>query len=110
MHMNRWRAAQTLLAAALVTSCTIQNPTTPSPEPSLTPQGTASPTPSLTPTLVPPVEVPLAVVTGFTNLKAVTTVAEAHAARGAGTLIQACDVVAGVDPAPRCLPAADITA
>ena len=110
MHMNRWRAARILLAAALVTSCTVQNPTTPSPEISSTPQPTASPTPSLTPTPVPPVEVPLAVVTGFTNLKEATTVAEVDAARAAGTLIQPCELVAGVDPAPRCLPAAEITA
>src|ERR671919_534269 len=110
MHMNRWRAARILLAAALVTSCTVQNPTTPSPEISSTPQPTASPTPSLTPTPVPPVEVPLAVVTGFTNLKEATTGAEVDAARAAGTLIQPCELVAGVDPAPRCLPAAEITA
>ena len=67
---------------------------------------TAPPTPSAT--AVPIVEVPLAVVTGYTNVLASITAAEVDAAIESDTVIQACEVVEAVDPVPRCLPAADI--
>jgi capsule synthesis protein PGA_cap len=54
------------------------------------------------------VEVPLAMVTGYTNLKSDITAAEVQAAIDANTLIQDCELFTAVDPAPRCLPATEI--
>jgi hypothetical protein len=53
--------------------------------------------------------VPLAVVTGYTNLKSDITAAEVDAAIAGGTLIQPCEANAA-EPAPGCMPAADIPA
>ena len=56
---------------------------------------------------MPEVEVPLAVVTGYTNPRAAITVAEVEAAVEAATIVQPCEVV---EPAPSCLPADEIAA
>ena len=53
---------------------------------------------------------PLAVVTGFTNLTSDITAAEVQAAIDADTLIQNCELFTAVNPVPRCLPATEITA
>jgi hypothetical protein len=60
------------------------------------------------PTPIPEVEVALAVVTGYTNLKSDITAAEVQAAIDADTLIQDCELFTAANPGPRCLPAADI--
>jgi len=54
--------------------------------------------------------VPLAVVTGYTNLKSEITAAEVQAAIGADTLIQDCELFTAINPVPRCLPAGEILA
>lgn len=96
-----------LLVLLVLSACTLlETPATPSPSgsadaaPSATaaePTGTPSPTPE------PDVEVPLAVVTGYTNLKSDITADEVDAAIAADTLIQNCELHAAVDPLPRCL-------
>ena len=53
---------------------------------------------------------PLAVVTGYTNVQASITRAEVDAAVEADTIIQACELVTTADPAPRCLDAVAIVA
>lgn len=70
----------------------------------------ATPTESPSPTPEPAVEVPLAVVTGYTNLKSDITAAEVDAAATANTLINTCtSMPLGVaDPEPRCLDADEI--
>ena len=108
--MRNTRAA--LLAALLVLSaCTGLEPTPSGTLPSS--EGTDTTPPSATatpePTPVPEVEVPLAVVTGYTNLKSSITAAEVDAAIAAGNLIQPCEASAA-EPPPGCLPAADIAA
>jgi hypothetical protein len=77
-----------LLAALVVTSACgmIQPAATPAPTPEPTPTPTPSPTP------VPDVSVPLAVVTGYTNLKSKITAEEVEATRSALTLIQPCEM------------------
>ena len=79
------------------------------------PGGIAAPEPSRqatpSPTPVPTVDVPLAVVTGYTNAPASITRAEVDAMLQAGdVLIQACEFFTAVNPVPRCLPAAEIVA
>jgi len=74
--------------------------------PSATPTDEPTPTPTTTP--LPDVDVPLAVVTGYTNATASVTAAEVTAAIDADTIIQVCELFAAVNPVPRCLPATDI--
>jgi poly-gamma-glutamate capsule biosynthesis protein CapA/YwtB (metallophosphatase superfamily) len=69
---------------------------------------TAAPTATPVPTPPPDVEIPVAVVTGYTNLKSVITAAEVTAATDAGTVVHPCEAVESQQPAPRCLPAAEI--
>jgi poly-gamma-glutamate capsule biosynthesis protein CapA/YwtB (metallophosphatase superfamily) len=110
--MRASRAAA--LAALLLTiaGCTSAAPTPPAsvpaslPGPIATPEPTPEPTP--TPTPVPEVEVPLAVVTGYTNPKASITEAEVEAAMDADTFIQLCDLLTAVNPVPRCLFATEV--
>ncbi|MGH2429604.1 MAG: CapA family protein [Candidatus Limnocylindria bacterium] len=114
MPMHRWRPGAALLATLLaLAACSSEQPT---PSASVQPQApSAEPTPAATPTATPEptpepeVEIPLAVVTGFTNLKADITGVEVEAARQADGIIQACELVTAGDPAPRCLAAAEIT-
>jgi Bacterial capsule synthesis protein PGA_cap len=101
--------AAAIAAVLFVTACTAvqqtpsANPTSPTAGSSEPPAPTATPTP----TVAPDVEVPLAVVTGYTNLKSDITAADVEAARDAGTLIQPCEA----DPSVAgCLPAAEIVA
>jgi len=74
--------------------------------PSAPPTATATPAP----TPVAEVEVPLAVVTGYTNLKDDITADEVQALLDADTLIQNCELFDDADAAPRCLPATEIEA
>jgi len=103
----RRRHGALLVALALVaTACSSASPT---PQPTASPSPTPEPTPIPTPTPIPEVEVPLAVVTGFTNLKSEITAAQVDAARATDTLIQPCEPLTAINP-PRCLPAVEITA
>jgi len=76
--------------------------------PSATPSPTSTPTPEPTPTRAPDVEVPLAVVTGYTNTRASVTAAEVEAGVEADTMIQACELFSAMNPVPRCLDATEI--
>ena len=108
------RAHGLLLALAIgVASCSQALPT---PTAIPTPTATPSPAPSPSPTAVPPVQFPLAVVTGITNLKAWVTSAELASAAEAGTLVIPCAVtviapavIAAAPPSP-CIPADEIAA
>ena len=101
-----------LAALLLLTACLSTEPSpsaTPGPTPpAATEAPTATPTPSPSPTPIPEVEVPLAVVTGYTNPTASVTVAEVEAARDADTIIQACELFTAINPVPRCLGADEI--
>ncbi|HEX7195410.1 MAG TPA: CapA family protein [Candidatus Limnocylindria bacterium] len=106
---NRAAALAALLLAVSACTSTQPQPSTSVPaSPTPTPAPTAEPTPEPTPTPEPLVEVPLAVVTGYTNALASTTEAEVDAAIAADTIIQACELFTAVNPVPRCLDAADI--
>jgi poly-gamma-glutamate capsule biosynthesis protein CapA/YwtB (metallophosphatase superfamily) len=78
MHITRRTAAVLLILAGCGSSP--PSPSAPAASPLPDPTPTPSPTATPTPTLVPQVEVPLAVVTGFTNLKATITLDELSAA------------------------------
>ena len=103
-----------LVSAMLLLSACLSDQPSPSASPISTPSEAATPTPSPTatpspsPTPVPEVEVPLAVVTGYTNPTAAITEAAVDAAMDAATLIQLCDLLTAVDPVPRCLMADEI--
>jgi len=73
-------------------------------------QATPGPTPEATPTPTPapPVDIPLAVVTGYTNPMASITEAEVEAAIQADTIMQACEFFGAANPMSRCLLGADI--
>ena len=87
------------LACLLLAACTVATTPTASPAPS-GPVATATPapTPSPSPTPVAPIDVPLAVVTGITNLKSAITVDELVALADAGQLLMPCGVEV-VEPA-----------
>jgi poly-gamma-glutamate capsule biosynthesis protein CapA/YwtB (metallophosphatase superfamily) len=76
-------ARAALVAVLLGTGCTVTDPSPsllPSDAPDTTPSPTASPTPVPTPTPIPEVEVPLAVVTGYTNATVDITLEELRTA------------------------------
>lgn len=106
MHPTSRRIAVALLVALVVatTGCAAASPT-----PLASASPTPKPTPSPSPTPIPQVRVPLAVVTGFTNLKSDITSAAVEAAREAGTLIEPCELRTAAKPLPSCLPAVEIT-
>ena len=108
--MRNHRAAA-LAALLLLAACTGNQPSPSTTLPSL-PTSATPPPPTATPTPTPDpgVEVPLAVVTGFTNLKSAITAAEVDAAIQSDTLIQNCELFTAVNPVPRCLPATEIVA
>jgi poly-gamma-glutamate capsule biosynthesis protein CapA/YwtB (metallophosphatase superfamily) len=90
------RRAAVMAAFLFLTACVTeqQTPTASGPGAS-TPASTAtapSPTVAPSPTPLPAVEVPLAVVTGITNLKANITVDELTTLAGAGQLVMPCGV------------------
>lgn len=101
------------LALSVVAACTLMESPGPSPSagdasseaPTATP---AEPTATPSPTPEPDVEVPLAVVTGYMNLKSDITAAEVSAAMDADTLIQNCELFTAVNPVPRCLNADEV--
>jgi poly-gamma-glutamate capsule biosynthesis protein CapA/YwtB (metallophosphatase superfamily) len=99
-----------MVVATVLTGCVLAPPD-PSDSSAASPQATppATPSPSPSPTPVPEVEVPLAVVTGYTGPRASITEAEVRALIEAGdTLIQPCELFSAADPPPRCLSAAEI--
>ncbi len=107
------RATLSLALLAALTACTATEPAPSASSPresdrTATPDTTPAATPSPTPSPIPEVQVPLAVVTGYTNAKASISVAEVEAAREADTLIHACELFTAINPVPRCLDAADI--
>jgi poly-gamma-glutamate capsule biosynthesis protein CapA/YwtB (metallophosphatase superfamily) len=107
------RRSAALLAAALVlAACTSAVPSPSEPGPASSPTATATATPMLSPsptaTPIPEVEVPLAVVTGYTNPIATITAAEVQEALAADTFIQLCDLLTAVNPVPRCLDATEV--
>ena len=109
MH-QRIPLAVLLLLLALA-ACVTTQPTpssSPSTDPNGTPTATPEPTPVPTPTPVPEVDVPLAVVTGYTNPRASITEAEVDAAMDADTFIQLCEFLTAVNPVPRCLEAGEV--
>jgi poly-gamma-glutamate capsule biosynthesis protein CapA/YwtB (metallophosphatase superfamily) len=57
---------------------------------------------------VPEADVPLAVVTGYTNPKVTITQDEVEAAMQADTFIQLCEFLTAVNPVPRCLDAGQV--
>ena len=101
------RSGVALAALLLLAACTgLQATPSASAPPAASEPGSStapSPTEAPTPTVAPDVEVPLAVVTGYTNLKSDITAAEVDAAIAADTLIQNCELFTDIDPAPRCL-------
>jgi hypothetical protein len=97
------RSIGAVAVSLLLAACILDTPASPSMTADPTPEATAAPTATPSPTPVPDVEVPLAVVTGYTNLKSAITAAEVDAAIEADTLIQNCDVLTAVNPVPRCL-------
>src|SRR6185436_13324869 len=78
--------------------------------PVASPTATLSPTPLPTPTPVPEVDVPLAVITGYTAARADITLAEVQAA--ADTILVPCEVTAfldrSLDRGRDCLSAAQV--
>lgn len=108
MHLTpRRRRAALLLALALaIPGCAAPSP---SPSPTPTPSPTPEPTPTPSPTPIPAVELPLAVVTGYTNLKARITQEEL---RSAADLLLPCELEStsfGTSPQPAvCVPAGQI--
>ena len=109
MYASPARIVLAVLAFLVLSACTLVE----SPAPSASDGGAAtdaptataeaSPTATPSPTPSPDVEVPLAVVTGYTNLKSDITEAEVSAATDADTLIQNCELFTAVNPVPRCL-------
>jgi poly-gamma-glutamate capsule biosynthesis protein CapA/YwtB (metallophosphatase superfamily) len=110
MPSPRHRAALLVAALVVFAACVSQaaSPPPSTPSPVVTPPPTPTPTLVPTPTPVPRIDVPLAVVTGFTNLKDAVTEAEVRAAMEADTIIQPCELFTAVNPVPRCLPAPEI--
>lgn len=104
-----------LLLLLTLAACVTTQPTpsgSPSDDPTGSPTATPELTPVPTPTPVPEVEVPLAVVTGYTNPQASITLAEVEAA--ADTLLVPCEVTAFLDrtleAGPDCETAAEVVA
>ncbi|CAN5557923.1 hypothetical protein BH23CHL10_BH23CHL10_10520 [soil metagenome] len=118
MPMLRLPASMATAALALLvlSACTLVE--TPAPlgsaeaTASATPAATTAGTPTTSPSPTPQadVDVPLAVVTGYTNLKSNITAAEVDAAAVANTLINTCPPrpLGAVDPEPLCLNADQI--
>jgi len=109
--MRNPRAA-VLAALLFMTACTGTQPTPSATLPSSAASASAPPSPTASPepTPVPLVEVPLAVVTGYTNLKSSITAAEVDAAIEADTLVQNCELFTAVNPVPRCLAVTEVVA
>ncbi len=97
----------------VVAGCVIAPPDESASQPVVAAPTSAAPTVAATPspTPVPAVDVPLVVVTGYTNAMASVTKAEMDAMILAGDdLIQGCEFFTAVNPVPRCLPTAEIVA
>lgn len=111
MPTHRRRANILLAGIVILASCISQaSPSAPrpSPTPAATPTPRSTPTPSPTP--IPTVEIPLAVITGYTNLRDEITAADVNAALAADSIIQACELFSAAGAIPRCLPQAEIGA
>jgi poly-gamma-glutamate capsule biosynthesis protein CapA/YwtB (metallophosphatase superfamily) len=101
--------------AILLTACVSDQPPTPSTAgQTATPTPTTSPTPVPTPTPIPEVDVPLAVVAGYTDVRASITLAEVEEAIADDAVVVPCEVVTVLGralPSDRdCEPAADALA
>src|SRR5262245_57424808 len=114
MPSRRCKPLAIVGVAVLLSACGSTQPV-PSPSgagPAASPTATPSPTPSPTPTPVPEVDVPLAVVTGYTAARAEITLAEVQAA--ADTIVVPCEVTAFLDRTLErgrdCLSAAEVVA
>jgi poly-gamma-glutamate capsule biosynthesis protein CapA/YwtB (metallophosphatase superfamily) len=112
--LSRRLIALLVTGGFVLTACGNQPPA-PSQSPSLAPSVPAEsaslkPTPTAAPTPPPTLEFPLAVVTGFTNLKAGITMDEYHAALLANQVTVPCglDEWTAVASGPPCLPADQI--
>ncbi|MDQ2674639.1 MAG: CapA family protein [Chloroflexota bacterium] len=112
--MRTFRRPVALIAASLMLGACTTAPPTPSTTPVATPRLQATPGPTVeatpTPSPPPPVEIPLAVVTGYTNPLASITRAEVDAAVEQDTIVQACEFFGAANPVPRCLPGAELVA
>jgi poly-gamma-glutamate capsule biosynthesis protein CapA/YwtB (metallophosphatase superfamily) len=98
-----------LVGFTFVLGACISDEPSPSASPSPTPQETPTVAPTPTATPLPTVEVPLAIVTGYTNGVSAVTEAEVQAWIDAGdTIIQPCELFPAVNPVPRCLAADEI--
>jgi poly-gamma-glutamate capsule biosynthesis protein CapA/YwtB (metallophosphatase superfamily) len=102
-----------MVGVAILLSACLSDQPSPSPSsagPTASPTATPSPTPVPTPTPVPEVDVPLAVITGYTAGRADITLAEVQAA--ADTILVPCEVTAfldrTLDPGRDCLSAARV--
>jgi Bacterial capsule synthesis protein PGA_cap len=94
------RSVLALLALVLLAGCLFADDPSASPESSsaASPEATPAPTATPSPTPVAPIDVPLAIVTGITNLKPAITVDELVALADAGQLVMPCGVTV-VEPA-----------
>lgn len=112
--MRSPRASAAVAVLVLLSACIGQtDQTSPPAVASETPTAPSTPTPTVAPTPTPvvPQSVPLAVVTGITNLKSVITVDELVALADSGELLMPCGVEV-VEPAlgtsDACVPAGEI--
>ncbi|MGH2356431.1 MAG: hypothetical protein ACRDGJ_00275, partial [Candidatus Limnocylindria bacterium] len=111
MPTHRRRANILLAGIVILASCISQaSPSAPRPSPTPAATPTPRPTPTPSPTPIPTVEIPLAVITGYTNLRDEITAAEVNAALAADSIIQACELFSAAGAIPRCLPQAEIGA
>ena len=108
MDLRQPRVAVFLVLLLGACTSVVPSPSEPDPasSPTSTPTPNATPSPAATP--IPEVEVPLAVVTGYTNPVASITEAEVAAAIDADTFIQLCEFLTAVNPVPRCLEAGEV--
>ena len=98
MSLRRARLAPIPFTLLLLLTACLSDQPNPSPSndgPTARPTATPSPTPVPTPTPIPDVDVPLAVVTGYTEPRADITLAEVEAA--ADSLLVPCEVTAYLD-------------
>jgi hypothetical protein len=107
------RRAAVMAAFLFITGCLTaqQTPSASGPDPTPTASSAPSPTVAPSPTPVPEVQMPLAIVTGITNLKANITVDELTALAGAGQLLMPCGVTVtepALTPTEACVAADQI--
>ncbi|HEX2222063.1 MAG TPA: CapA family protein [Candidatus Limnocylindria bacterium] len=99
-----------LMLVACGSADTSPTPSTAGPPRSAPEAATGTPLPTATPqpTPEPEIEVPLAVVTGFTNLRTEITADEVETARERGSIVEACEVFPQGGAPAACMPAAEV--